>query len=270
VRHGDVAIVTGGASGIGAALARRLARAGTVVVVGARTAESADRARAELRAEAVAVDVEVADVTDPGAVSGLIARTVERHGRIDYLYNNAGSTMVGLARDMTLIDWQRYIHVNLYGVVFGIAAAYPIMVRQGRGHIINTASLAGLVPVPGSASYVAAKHGVVGLSNALRVEGAAHGVRVSVVCPALVETPIFDKTPMIRLDAKRMKEHLPGKPIAVEVCVDQILRGVRRNRETIPISPAGFIWRLHRYLPFLTQMLMARLGRKLDATREAS
>ena len=123
------------------------------------------------------------DVTDAVAVQRLVDGTVAREGRLDLLFNNAGIAVFADARDTSLEDWNRLIDVNLRGVVHGVAAAYPLMVRQGSGHIVNTASAAGLLPSPANIAYAATKHAVVGLSLTLRAEAVHHGVGVSVICP---------------------------------------------------------------------------------------
>ena len=149
------------------------------------------------------------------------------------MFNNAGIAILGEERDVSLDDWRRVLDVDLYGVVHGVRAAYPIMVKQGAGHIVNTASLAGLVPAPGEASYAAAKFGVVGLSYTLRVEGAALGVKVSVVCPGFIDTPILTVSPIrYATDRARMMALAPT-PMAPEECAETILRGVEKNRATI-------------------------------------
>jgi NAD(P)-dependent dehydrogenase (short-subunit alcohol dehydrogenase family) len=133
------------------------------------------------------------DVTDADAVAALVERTAQDHGHLDLLFNNAGVAVTGPVSELTLAHWNRVIDINLRGVVHGVVAAYPIMIRQGRGHIVNTSSLAGLLPSPMLTPYGMTKHGVVGLSESLRMEAAAHGVRVSVVCPGVIDTPLLDK-----------------------------------------------------------------------------
>jgi NAD(P)-dependent dehydrogenase (short-subunit alcohol dehydrogenase family) len=195
---GTVAVVTGGASGIGRALCEALARRGARVVVADRNAAGADevaRASAALGGQARGAAV---DVTDADAVEHLIDETVRDDGRIDFLFNNAGIAVFGEELDVSLEDWREVINVNLWGVVHGIRAAYPRMVRQRSGHIVNTASMAGLSPACLELSYTASKYAVVGLSRGLRAEAAAYGVKVSVVCPGFIDTPILRVTELRR------------------------------------------------------------------------
>ena len=122
-----------------------------------------------------------------------VDEVVDRAGRLDLMFNNAGITWGGDTELLTLDQWNAIIDVNIRGVVHGVAAAYPLMVKQGHGHIVNTASMAGLAAAGQITSYVMSKHAVVGLSLALRSEAAGRGVGVLAVCPTAVETPILDK-----------------------------------------------------------------------------
>lgn len=133
------------------------------------------------------------DVTDPVAVQAAVDEVVSRAGRLDLMFNNAGITFGGDTELLTLDQWNAVIDVNIRGVVHGVAAAYPVMVAQGHGHIVNTASMAGLAAAGQITSYVMSKHAVVGLSLALRSEAAGRGVGVLAICPTAVETPILDK-----------------------------------------------------------------------------
>jgi NAD(P)-dependent dehydrogenase (short-subunit alcohol dehydrogenase family) len=193
----------------------------------------------------------VLDVSDYQAVKKLIDDTVSENGRLDYLFNNAGIGVAGEARDVSYDDWRRVIDVNLYGAVNGVVAAYPVMVKQGFGHIINTASLAGLVPAGGEISYTASKYGIVGLSNALRVEGADLGVKVSVICPGFIETPILYTSKMVKVDRDKLLEMAP-KTMPPDKCALVILRGVEKNKATIVVTfLAKAMWILQRISPNL-------------------
>ncbi len=128
------------------------------------------------------------DVSNEEEVIQLINETVSEYGRLDYLFNNAGIAIGGDARDLTLEQWRRVPEVNLYGELYGTIIAYPIMVGQGSGHIVNVSSAAGLFPGPINAPYCTSKHAVIDLSLSLRVEGADLGVNVCVVCPGYVRT----------------------------------------------------------------------------------
>src|SRR5207245_1645278 len=135
------------------------------------------------------------DVRDAAAVRSIVDATVERRGRLDFMFNNAGISMGGETHNLEAAHWDRIIDVNLKGVVNGVLAAYPVMLAQGSGHIVNTSSGAGLAPTVLTVAYAATKHAVVGLSTSLRPEAARRGVRVSVLCPGAVDTAILDRPP---------------------------------------------------------------------------
>ena len=138
VYDGATAIVTGGASGIGLAIARELAGMGCEVVIADIQGDLARKAAAEINRGSRKVAAVKVDVTDHRAVEGLVRDTVKRTGRLDFMFNNAGIAIGGDASQYTIKDWNSIIDINLYGVINGIQAAYPQMIRQGSGHIINT------------------------------------------------------------------------------------------------------------------------------------
>ena len=183
-----IAIVTGGASGIGAGAGARARLA--VPMCCSPTFKSTPRwsVAAKITASGGKAAAHYLDVTDSEAVERLVARAVAEKGRLDYMFNNAGIAIIGEFRDLPAADWKRILDINVNGVFAGTAAAYAVMIRQGSGHIVNTASVAGLVPSPGFAAYGASKHAVVGLSTSLRAEAAEYGVKVSAVCPGFVRT----------------------------------------------------------------------------------
>ena len=186
-----VAIITGGASGIGAALGRELARRGARVILADRQLELASGVAATIDAAGGKAEAVELDVRDAIAFDAIVALTIERHGRLDYLFNNAGIAIGGEMREYRLDDWRDVVDVNLMGVVHGVQASYGRMIAQGFGHIVNTASVAGLLPSPFAGSYTTTKHAVVGLSRALRAEASLYGVRVSTLCPGVIRTPIL-------------------------------------------------------------------------------
>jgi NAD(P)-dependent dehydrogenase (short-subunit alcohol dehydrogenase family) len=191
------------------------------------------------------------DVRDAADVERVVARSFETQGRLDYLFNNAGVAVGGEAQDLSLEDWRYAIDVNLMGPIHGVQAAYPRMVKQGFGHIVNTASMAAFMATALAAPYGATKHAVYGLSRALRVEGADHGVRVSVVCPGVIRTPILEDGGRYgRLTAKVDRETQRAlwdrlRPMPPDLFAAKALDAVARNRGLIVI-PAW--WRLLRLI----------------------
>ena len=264
-----VVIVTGGASGLGRALGEELARRGAWVVLADVNSEGVNQAALSLCNAGCKVRAETVDVTDFDAVKGMVDSIVRLQGRLDYLFNNAGILIFGEARDVSIADWRRVIDLDLYGVVNGVAAAYPVMVAQGFGHIVNTASVEGLVPFPVMGSYVSSKYGVVGLSNALRAEGAALGVKVSVACPGYVTTRIIETSRMVRIDREQILASLTDiMGISPEECVGKILRGVERNKATIVIGWwAKILWVLQRISPGLVYWIMRMIARQMRKAR---
>jgi NAD(P)-dependent dehydrogenase (short-subunit alcohol dehydrogenase family) len=252
-----VAIVTGGASGIGRSLVTALAAAGARVVAADLNGELAATVARALGDRVRAARV---DVTDAVAVQALVDDTVRREGRLDLIFNNAGIAVLADTRDTTLDDWNRLIDVNLRGVVHGVAAAYPIMLRQGSGHIVNTASAAGLLPSPATTAYAATKHAVVGLSLSLRAEAGRRGVRVSVVCPGLIDTPIAQNAKVVGATVEQLLAALPVRMDSSDRLAQAVLRGVARNRAIIPFTPAVRVgWLLHRLSPAITIRIASRL-----------
>ncbi len=265
-----IAIVTGGASGIGAALARELGRRGAVVVLADVQIDAALGVAAKITASGGRAAAHYLDVTDSEAVARLVARVAAEKGRLDYMFNNAGIAVLGEFRDLPAADWKRTLDINVSGVFAGTAAAYALMIRQGAGHIVNTASVAGLVPSPGFAAYSASKHAVVGLSTSLRAEAAEYGVKVSVVCPGFIHTPLFDsKTVGMRDDiAATAKARALKLAMAPEECARQVLDGVAKNRAIITVTGhAKVFWALNRYLPRLMHALSRRSARRLHQAR---
>jgi NAD(P)-dependent dehydrogenase (short-subunit alcohol dehydrogenase family) len=264
---GKTAIVTGGASGIGRALAEELARRKAMVVVADVNSKQLNEVVKAIRATGNNAKAVTLDVSDYEAVKKIVEDTVAENNTLDYIFNNAGIAVGGEARDCSIDDWRNVIDVNLYGVINGVASAYPIMVEQGFGHIINTASIEGLMPFPGTISYVASKFAVVGLSNTLRLEGADLGVKVSVVCPGYIKTAIFHDSKMIKMDRDKVLERLPERfGITPEKCALAILKGVERNKAYIVVTGfAKVLWMLHRINPGLIHWMM---GRNLKESRE--
>ena len=248
----QIALVTGGAGGIGRALGRELALSGATVILADVRRDEVEAAARELSAEGPTVESAHLDVADPAAFRRLVEELVARHGRLDFLFNNAGIGITGEVRDMDQVAWDRIIDVNLKGVVHGIQAAYPQMISQGSGHIANVACVAGLVPFPLTAAYCATKHAVVGLSTSLRAEARDLGVGVSVVCPGTVATEMYDAIEYIHVDKDAVMAAVGRAMVPASRCARQILRGVEKNRAVITVNlHTRLVWWLYRLSPRL-------------------
>jgi NAD(P)-dependent dehydrogenase (short-subunit alcohol dehydrogenase family) len=189
-----VAVITGGASGIGLALARRFASDGARLVLADIEEEVLAAAVGELAESGATVSGVRTDVTDPASMVALREETLSRHGAVHVLCNNAGVAAGGPAWEISLDVWRWVLEVNVFGVINGIHTFVPTMIEQGEGHVVNTASIAGLIAAPGIGPYTASKHAVVSISETLLQDLAAAGspVGVSVLCPAFVKTRIHE------------------------------------------------------------------------------
>jgi NAD(P)-dependent dehydrogenase (short-subunit alcohol dehydrogenase family) len=263
-------LITGAASGIGLALSEAVAKRGATVWMTDVDAQGVEKAAKVIGGKARSSTLAVRDAD---AVRAMVERVVAEHGSIDYLFNNAGIGLGGEAHELTNAHYDRIIDINIRGVVHGITAAYPVMTAQRSGHIVNTASMAGLVPAPLLVPYVMTKHAVVGLSLSLRAEAAGHGVRVSVLCPSAVETPILDSEmphdlpqPAWRPNVRRYLTSFGGVPYPVDALAEDAIRGVERNRALI-VTPrsarVGVL--LYRLCPgFVTRQFDKALRRELS------
>ena len=263
---GAVAIVTGGGNGIGRSLCIELGARGATVIVADLDGETARCVASEVvegGGHATGVDL---DVCDYEAVKALVDVTAKDHGRLDYLFNNAGVIRHGSCLYHTIEEWRQVLDVNLRGVVHGVHAVYPLMARQGFGHIGNMASVGGRIPWLGPA-YTASKHAVVGLSFSLRAEAVLHGVRVTVMCPGGVRTGIFKgSTEKVDGVAEKFRQLMLRrlKLIDPEVFARIALNGVARNR-AIVVAPfrTARSWWMYRHFPFMVIRLRMALSRRL-------
>ena len=186
-----IAIITGGASGIGRTMALELVSRGCTVILADRQIVLAEELAASIVADGGNAWARELDVCDYPAVQALVDETVAKTGRLDYMFNNAGIAVGGMTHDLEVDDWDISIDVNIRGVTNGVQACYKLMVAQGFGHIVNTASMAGLIPSTNAVPYSTSKFAVVGLSQALRIEAEYRGIRVSALCPGAIQTPIL-------------------------------------------------------------------------------
>ena len=263
------AIITGGASGIGRALAFELAKRGCEVVLADLQLEEAQDIVFQIQASGGRAKTVRVDVTDFPALEELVRETIECSGRLDYMFNNAGIAIACTADHYTISDWNKIVDTNLRGVVNGIQASYKIMIEQGFGHIVNTSSMAGLMPNPLGVAYATTKHAVVGLSKSLRAEAAARGIRVSVLCPGVIRTPILEggKYGKILMDisvekVRAMWEEF--KPMSPDIFARKALDAIAKNKAII-IEPWQWklVWWLDRLSPSLVMAIAQNRFKKI-------
>lgn len=230
--EGKVAVVTGAGSGIGEGIARAAASAGMCVVVADIDVKKAERVAADIGDLAMACAVDVASLS---SVEHLRDAALQRFGAVHLLCNNAGVWIGALMQEADIKDWQYLINVNLYGVVHGVKAFLPLLVGQGEGHIVNTASMGGLISGPPEGLYTTTKFAVVGLSEALLMEVADKGVGVSVLCPGLVNTNLITQSFAVRpaeFDS-RIDHQQPAPDVAsgIDPCMvgEQVMDAVREG-----------------------------------------
>lgn len=265
----QVSIVTGGASGIGRALAAQLAARGSHVVIADIDGAAARQAADELPSGSW----QATDVSDAASLAQVVDRTVAEHGRLDLIANNAGLAMGGEVEELTDRHWEAAVQVNLRGVIHGVRAAYPVMRRQGSGIILNTASLAGLTPVPAMLPYTTVKHAVVGMSLGLRAEGGPLGIRVSALCPGFVDTPLLDTVvdpPASLGDTPRASiERLQRRLLTPAETAARAMRGLDRDQAIIAVGGlAHVMWRATRISPGGMARVAGRARRAVQARIE--
>jgi len=243
---GKVAVVTGGASGIGRGICRRLAAAGVDIAVADIDVVGAETTAAELCESGVRAIGVAVDVSDRASVSVLADRAFAEFGGVHVVCNNAGVIVGGPICDATEDDWRWLLSVNFGGVVNGCTVFAPRLIEQGQGgQIVNTASVGGLLAGPGLGLYCTSKFAVVGMSQSLRAELAPHGVGVSTLCPAAVKTQLIDAERNRPRELSRVGGGAEMMRSAVESGIDPdevgdcVVRGIRSDAAYIFTHP-GF------------------------------
>lgn len=255
-----VAIVTGGGAGIGRAISVKLAEYGAkAVFIVDRNSTAAEETAQLISGKGCEAEAHVGDVRDEAFIKEVVDYAVQKHGKINYVFNNAGIGVCGKAEDFTAEHWSDVMDVNFGGVLNGARAAYPVMLKQGFGHIVNTASMAGLTPIPLISSYTTSKFAIVGMSISLRMEAASRGVKVSVICPGVVRTEMLKgrgegnevlfKVPQSEVD----KAFDVLFPVSPEKFAARTLKKVAANKAII-IEPWWWSvgWWMFRLMPGLT------------------
>ena len=234
---GKVAVITGGASGIGLAMARAFGREGMSVMLADIEPTALAAAVEDLRASQVRAEGVVADVTSRDSLRAAALQTIAKFGKVHLVCNNAGVLSGGAFGEVSERDWGWVIDVNQLGVVHGMEVFAPLIISHGEGgHFVNTASMAGMIGVPGMEAYCATKFAVVAMSEGWAPQMAAHDIGVSVLCPGFVKTrihesrrnhPVAQGAGATAFDAQMMQPVLTG--IDVDVVAERVLEGVRDN-----------------------------------------
>lgn len=235
--NNKIAIVTGAASGLGMGFAKEIGKAGGTVIAADVNLEGVQKTVDAIGGNAEAHQL---DVRDSAAVTKLVDDTVAKHGRIDFIFNNAGIAVQGYVEEIPVEDWDAIIDINLKGVAYGTSAAYKHMVKQGHGHIVNTASLAGLTPAPLLVPYSTVKFGVVGMCDSLRVEATPKGIDVTALCPGFIESGIYENARSTGFDNMKAKESIPGGVVPLDVGVKKLLDGVVKKKRVVTLP-----WHAH-------------------------
>jgi short-subunit dehydrogenase len=245
--RGRVAVVTGAAGGLGRALALELAHAGMDLALADIAEGALEHTAAELRATGRRVLSVPTDVSDPRALERLLARTLTQLGSCHLMCNNAGVFHAAPMLEASEAEWSRVIGVNLWGVVHGSRIFGAHFAAQGEGHLLNTASAAGLFPVPGMSAYSTSKYAVVGFSQQLRWELAPDGVGVTVLCPGVIKTQMARAAGvgLEHVDVDAMIRYAPS----AERLAKQALRAITRNSPMVLYGPEAHAFRLLRLLP---------------------
>jgi NAD(P)-dependent dehydrogenase (short-subunit alcohol dehydrogenase family) len=261
---GKGCVVTGAASGIGYAVSEGLLNAGAVVFMADRDTKTLASAVEGLKAHGGRVHSMEVDVTEEEQVRKMVEDAASQHGRLDVLFNNAGIGGTIAIELATLEHWRRMIDINLWGVIYGIHFALPIMRAQGGGHIVTTSSIAGLMPFPFQALYCASKYAVTGLSESLRHELADEGIRFSVICPSEVASRIWG-TPIL---GERVEVRPPDTALPAGEAAEIILAGVAKNEGIIALpDQARQLWRQYWSNPESLEEFMRDMARQRRASR---
>lgn len=257
-----VVVVTGAGSGIGRATAVAFAAEGADVVLADIKGDRArDAAKAIEDQGGKALGCEI-DVAEAAQVEALAKQVVADRGRVDIVFNNAGVGLGGRAFDAGPEDWEWIVGINFWGVVYGMKYFSPYMIENRSGHIVNTASMAGLVVAPGLAAYSATKHAVVGLSQATRLEMREHNIGVTVICPGLISTAIAadGRFYMREEDGQSLEqavEMMEKRGWPPERVAGAVLKAVRRDKAIVPVGPEAWIgWYIQRLSPRLAAVFM--------------
>ena len=258
-----VAIVTGGASGIGRELCFELAKRGAKVYVSDINESGAKQTATAIISSGGKAEAVTTDVRRPEDMENLVNLVTQR-GPLDYMFNNAGIIMFGEFRDMAYDDWRDFIDTDVMSVVYGSKCAYEVMIKQGHGHIVNVASIFGVFPFALATGYTAVKQAVVGLTMALRPEAIDLGVKVSVACPGTVSSEVRKTYKIFGGDRDKFNSFIK-KQVSPQKAALYIIEGVKKNKAMI-VFPfrekiLWYLFKIHPAINVLWQRKLVQLFR---------
>jgi len=248
--NGKVVVITGAASGIGLEMARAFTKEGAKLALADINEQGLKTVKGEFESSGRKVYTQVVDVSKKEQVKDFCDKVYKEMGRVDVLCNNAGIGWGGKFEDMPLDAWEQIIGINLWSVIYGCHYFYPRMIKQGGGgHIVNTASGAGLAPMPIMTAYCCTKFAVEGFSETLRAEAAMNGIGVTSVCPGVVKTNITVTGKMFSGTAKSTPDTFFKKIDGLYVkrnytpdrVAKKVLKGVKKNKAVIRICPETYM-----------------------------
>jgi NAD(P)-dependent dehydrogenase (short-subunit alcohol dehydrogenase family) len=261
-------LITGAASGIGRATALEFAREGAdPLIVSDINVKGLEETAARIEEMGRRPVVLPCDVSDYDAVQGMIERALGEAGGIDVLVNVAGTAIISPLEQMTMEEWKHVVGVDLFGSLHTVHCIYPHMLKRESGHIVNIASVAGLLALhPYNAPYYLSKFGTVGFTEALMLEASTHGIGVTCICPGGVKTPIYDDSPFKGFDEEvreKVKKLMLASGEEPEDTARAIVDAVRKNKYlvvTTPAARAGYF--IRRHFSFAWYPLMRAVSRR--------
>jgi len=260
-----VIVITGAGSGIGRSLALGLASESSRLYLVDIDRESLEEVESETASSGAGISTCLMDCTDPSCMKDLADRVFDEEGRVDILFNNAGVCGGGGVDELSIDDWKWVIDINLMAVIYGIHSFVPGMIRQGGGHIVNTASLSGLIGFPYTGPYTASKFAVVGLGETLSSELCVHNIHVTTVCASAVSTDIVNHS-RIRLPGNwlsRVRRMIDTRGMSPDTAAEKILKAVKRKKKLAIISPEIWpLWILKRMSSALFLKLLCWFTRR--------
>ena len=244
------AFVTGAASGLGLEIGRQLADRGWKLYLADINGEALDAAAADLADRGATSLSRVLNVTRPEELEAARDDVEQAWGGVDLVFNNAGIAVAGELNEVSLQDWQRVIEVDLWGAIHGCRVFAPLLQRQGAGHIINTASSAGILSAPEMAPYNVAKAGVISLSETLKVELGRDGIGVTVICPTVFSSGLGASFGQATAGERMLQKQLDQSKVPAAEIVRDTISAIERQRLYVISQPDGrWGWRMKRWLP---------------------